>query len=105
MSKISADEVFQFIHSYVWKVDQSEVEQWLREDPLVQADSEGIMDESWMYRFNDWRQIKGTAYEPGIDTQTKINRLLEEVDRLKQEIEELKEKNLRLEKQLGIEPI
>lgn len=46
MSKISADEVFQFIHTYVWKADQGEVEQWLREDPLVQADSEGIMDES-----------------------------------------------------------
>lgn len=105
MSKISADEAFQFIHSYAWKVDRGEVEQWLREDPLVQADSEGLMDEGWMYRFNDWRQVKGTAYEPGIDTQTKINRLLEEVDCLKQEIKKLKNKNLRLERQCGIEPI
>lgn len=103
MGKISTTEAFRFIHSYIWKVDRKEIEQWLKEDPLVQADSEGIMDdEGWLYRFDDWRRIKGTAYEPGIDSETKITRLLEEIDDLKREIEDLKEKNLPLEKQLGL---
>lgn len=104
MGQMTATEIFQFIRSYGWEPEMEEIVQWLKEDSLIQADSEGIMDERWMYRFNDWRRIKGTANEPGIDPQTKIDRLLEKIDHLKKEIEDLKEKNLQLEKQLGLDP-
>ncbi|TGA96289.1 hypothetical protein E4665_16070 [Sporolactobacillus shoreae] len=104
MSRLDANEAFRLIHHYMVKVEREEVDQWLKEDPAVQSDTEGIMDEAWMYRFNAWLQCKGTAHEMGIDPQTKIDRLLDEIDRLKQEIKQLKSEKLLLEAELGQDP-
>lgn len=104
MSRLDTDKAFRLIHHYMVKVKKEEVEQWLKEDPAIKSDTEGVMDETWMYRFNAWLQYKGTAYEIGIDPQTKIHRLLDEVDQLKQEIEQLKDEKLLLESQLGQDP-
>lgn len=48
--------------------------------------------------------MKGTAYEEGIDDQTKIARLLEEVNGLKSEIAVLKKEKEQLEDRLGVTP-
>ena len=45
------------------------------------------IDEDDLYRFKDWYRWKGTAYETGIDDQTRIARLLEEITKLNKEIE------------------
>lgn len=101
---LDTDEAFRLIHHYMVKVERGEVEQWLKEDPAVQSDTEEIIDEAWMYRFNVWLECKGTAHEIGIDPQTKIDRLLDEVQRLKQEIEQLKDEKLLLQSQPGQDP-
>nr|WP_026039152.1 hypothetical protein [Sporolactobacillus vineae] len=102
--KISVAEAFQFIQSYGWKPKKSELEQWIKEDPLIQSTSNSVMDESWMERFNDWRRFKGTALEPGISLQEQVNRLLTEWVQMKQEIEELNYKITQLEQKQTGEP-
>lgn len=106
MSKtISAVDAFQFIRSYGWTPEMCELEQWLHEDPLIQSNPDSVMDEDSMYRFDDWRRYKGTAYEPGIDLQEKVDRLLTEGSQMRKETEELKLKIAQLEqKQIGESP-
>lgn len=48
--------------------------------------------------------MKGTAYEEGIDDQTKIARLLEEVNELKSDISLLNKEQEQLDNRLGIKP-
>jgi predicted nucleic acid-binding Zn-ribbon protein len=50
------------------------------------------------------RGAMGTAYEKGIDNETKINRLLEENSNLREQIERLQEEKAGLEEQLGVLP-
>lgn len=60
------------------------------------------VDEGDLYAFNDWLTSQGTAYEPGIDDETKIIRLLEEIKDLKEENAKLKDKIYKLENKQGI---
>ncbi|WP_251345546.1 hypothetical protein [Heyndrickxia oleronia] len=55
------------------------------------------------YVCSNWWRCKGTAYEPGIDDQTKA-RLMDEIKKLKNENDNLKEIKYKLEEQLGILP-
>jgi hypothetical protein len=48
--------------------------------------------------------LKGTAYEEGIDDQTKIAHLTEERDELKRKIETLEMEKRVLEELVGIQP-
>lgn len=57
-----------------------------------------------VYNFSDWCRVYGTAYEDGIEDQTKIDRLIKEVFTLKKEIETLKAEKAVLEDSLGILP-
>ncbi|MGG1815094.1 hypothetical protein ABDI16_24120, partial [Cytobacillus firmus] len=57
-----------------------------------------------LYYFNEWCRWKGTPYEEGIDDQTKIARLLEEINDLQSEVSALKKEKENLELRLGINP-
>lgn len=46
----------------------------------------------------------GTAYEKGIDNNTKIERLEKEIEKLHQEVDNLRSEKLKLELELGILP-
>ncbi|WBX79472.1 hypothetical protein PD280_17480 [Virgibacillus salarius] len=60
--------------------------------------------EEEVYRFIEAYRWEGTAFEEGIDDQTKIERLLEEITDLKKQIVKLQEEKAELEDQLGIMP-
>jgi len=103
MSVSIVEETTKFFRSYGLKCDVNLVEQWLS----ATSRTDGINDqlgEDDLYEFNEWCRWKGTAYEEGIDDQTKIARLLEEIKDLKNEISTLKKEKIKLEENLGIDP-
>jgi hypothetical protein len=51
-------------------------------------DKRDEVDEWDMYNFSDWYRLYGSAYEEGIDDQTKIVRLLKEVYQLNRKIQD-----------------
>ncbi|WP_243293150.1 hypothetical protein [Bacillus sp. FJAT-47783] len=104
MSVLNAEDAINFFNSYGLKVDKRSVIEWVREQNEksdMTSKSRPIVEED-LYRYNDWCMVKGTAYEVGINNQTKISRLLEENSLLKQEIEKLKEEKQQLENLLGL---
>jgi hypothetical protein len=104
MSILNAEEAIRFFKSYGFRVDKESVKEWVEDQNKKAGFSSGSRPivEDDLYRYNDWRFVKGTAYEEGIDDRTKIARLLEEVTQLKMEVKNLKGEKQRLENQLGM---
>ena len=104
MSVINAEDAIHFFNSYGLKVDERSVIEWVREHNKksdVYSQSRQIVEDD-LYSYNDWCMVKGTAYEVGINNETKISRLLDENTLLKQEIEKLKDEKKQLEMFLGL---
>ncbi len=103
MSILALSKAIKYFHSYGIKCEEKLVEEWLN-NPSTSKDLKDNFCEKDLYDFNDWCRWKGTAYEEGIDDQTKIARLLEEISSLKNEIAALKIEKVDLEEQLGVMP-
>lgn len=105
MGTFTVKEATEFFHSYEMKCDEKDVEEWMN-DPYTKRKIQNCkhVDEGDLYDFSEWLRWKGTAYEYGIDDQTKIARLLKEIDGLKDQIEALEKEKESLEDQLGIMP-
>jgi predicted ribosome quality control (RQC) complex YloA/Tae2 family protein len=106
VSTLPVKQVVKFFRSYGLKYETELVEEWMSTDPfLPKAESVSHqISEEYMHRFNDWLRWKGTAYEVGIDNETKINRLLEEINSLREQVERLQREKAELEDQSGILP-
>ncbi|WP_026562902.1 hypothetical protein [Bacillus sp. J37] len=91
MSELALTKTIKFFRSYGLKCEEKLVEEWLKATSTTK-DSSHQVGEDDLYEFNEWCRMKGTAYEEGIDDQTKIARLLEEMNGLKSEIAVLKKK-------------
>jgi len=106
VSTLLVKEVVRFFRSYGLKYETELVEEWMSTDPLVpEVDSNSHkISEEYIHRFNDWLKWKGTAFEEGIDNETKINRLLEENNSLRKQIESLQKEKAELEDRLGTLP-
>ncbi|MGO4890256.1 hypothetical protein ACJ2A9_21115 [Anaerobacillus sp. MEB173] len=96
-------ETIQFFRSYGIKSNNELIEEWLKAISNTQAFNLPVSEED-LYEFNEWCRWKGTAYEDGIDDQTKIARLLEEIKDLKNEISKLKNEKANIEDKLGLAP-
>ncbi|MGU4885134.1 hypothetical protein MAY10_25095, partial [Escherichia coli] len=92
-----------FFRSYGLKCEDKLVEEWLNATSITKDFNDQVCEDD-LYEFNDWCSLKGTAYEEGIVDQTKIARLLEEVNGLKSEIALLKKDKEELEDRLGVTP-
>jgi hypothetical protein len=79
------------LHSYGIKCDYGLVEEWIEEGKIKGTNINGIIHigEDEVHEFLNDYQWNGTAYETGIDDQTKINRLMEEINDYRKEKEEL----------------
>jgi hypothetical protein len=102
MSVLGLKETTKFFRSYGLKCEEKLIEEWLK--TISKKDLTNQVCEDDLYEFNEWYRWKGTAYEEGIDDQTKIARLLEEIDELRSEISLLKKEKELLEDKLGIIP-
>lgn len=93
---------------YEYRIDHSEqmIRRWLRQGKIKGFRSTN-RKEGWRIPASEVWQIiedqrwEGTAYERGIDDQTKIDRLFEEVMELRKQIEELEKENMELREKLG----
>lgn len=103
MSVLALTETMKFFLSYGIKCEEELVEEWINTSSTTKDLNYQVCEDD-LYDFNEWCRCKGTAYEEGIDDQTKIARLLEEVDELKDEITLLKKQKERLEDKQGIIP-
>jgi len=102
MGKLTEKEATLLMHSYGIKCDVKLVKEWLNDGKLKGNETDGIytIEESAVYDFLELLRWEGTAYEPGIDDQTKLSRLLEEVNDYRQRVEKLEEEKSELERQL-----
>lgn len=95
MNLLTLEESTSLLHSYGIKCNNAIVSEWISEGKIksitvskeIHVSREEIEDFLHMY------QWEGTAYEPGIDEQTMIARLLEEVKELKLENKKLRSEN------------
>lgn len=102
MGTYNAAEATKFFRSYGAKCDENEVKEWMKGTPTL---SRGYQVEEWdLYAFNDWMKCKGTSYEPGIDEETKIARMLEEITELKKQNRSFKKEIYKLAKEPAILP-
>lgn len=103
---ITVKEATLFLRSHQVECDEQLVGEWMDKNPVGRAlrDSKDEINEWDMYAFSSWWRVHGTAYEAGIDDQTKITRLLEEVAYLKKKNEELQEENFKLISKLDLLP-
>lgn len=104
MNLFTAKEAMKFFQSYEVKCDEKMVEEWMNSLP-VRPDPGATVSEDDLYDFNNWYRMKGTAYEEGIDDQTKLARLLEEIEELKKEREALQKEKDDLENELVLTPL
>jgi hypothetical protein len=88
MSTYTAAEATKFFRSYCVKCDENEIKEWMENTPTINRGNQ--VDECDLYAFNDWLRCKGTSYEPGIDDQTRIARMIEEIAELRKENEALR---------------
>ena len=103
---ITVKEATLFFRSHEVKCDEQLVGEWMDKCPAGRAlrDLKDEIEEWDMYNFSDWWSVRGTAYEDGIDDQTKITRLLEEIAYLKEENGKLHKENYELLSKLDIIP-
>jgi predicted RNase H-like nuclease (RuvC/YqgF family) len=94
MKRLTLEETTSILHSNGIKCNVNEVNKWIIRGK-IKAGEQGITKEQvedFLHRY----QWEGTAYEPGIDDQTRIARLLEEVQDLRLENKRLKHENEQL---------
>lgn len=103
---ITAKEANRFFRSHEVKCDEDLVSEWMDKCPVGRKlrDFKDEVDEWDMYNFSDWSRLYGTAYEEGIDDQTKIARLIEEIAHLRKKNEELQLENFELVSKFDILP-
>jgi hypothetical protein len=106
MSKYTVVETTQFFCSYGLKIEEKYIQEWvdLENSKAIASCENHRLCEDDIDDFNDWYRWKGTAHEEGIDDQTKIERLFEEIEYLKTVIEKVNEEKAKLEKEMGILP-
>jgi len=106
MAILNEQEATSLLHSYGIKCDKAMVKQWLIEGQIKGIEKNGNynVEEIEVYDFLETYRWEGTAYEKGIDDQTKITRLLEEIQDLKRQVSKLEKEKAELEDQLGIMP-
>lgn len=106
MNTFNLKEVTMLLHSYGFKCDTEMVSRWISEGNIKDTGNGGAYEvlEEEVYGFINAYRWEGTAFEEGIDDQTKIERLLEEMEDLKKQIAKLQEEKAELEDQLGIMP-
>ncbi|MCM3390630.1 hypothetical protein M3649_21340 [Ureibacillus chungkukjangi] len=102
MGKLTEKEATLLMNSYGIKCDVKLVKEWLNEGKFKGNETDGIytIEESAVYDFLELLRWEGTAHEPGIDDQTKLSRLLEEVNDYRQRVKKLEEEKSELERQL-----
>ncbi|WP_188634383.1 helix-turn-helix domain-containing protein [Lentibacillus kapialis] len=103
---MTISETAQLLHSYEIECDESDVRQWITEGK-IKASKDGnnyLVDEPDVLDFLEDLSKVGSAYEKGIDDQTKIARLEKEIKELHKEVEQLECEKLNLELKLGILP-
>jgi hypothetical protein len=94
MKRLTLEETTSILHSNGIKCNVNQVNKWINTGK-IKAGEQGITKEQvedFLHRY----QWEGTAYEPGIDDQTRIARLLEEVKDLRLENKRLKLENEQL---------
>ena len=106
MNTFNLKETTAVLHSYGFKCDTELVSHWISEGNIKSIENGGVYEvlEEEVYRFIEAYRWEGTAFEEGIDDQTMIGRLLEEITDLKKQIVKLQEEKAELEDQLGIMP-
>ncbi|WML53350.1 hypothetical protein RCG17_01180 [Neobacillus sp. PS3-12] len=106
MTVLNEQEATFLLHSHGIKCDKKMVKQWLIEGKIKGTENIGsyIIEEEEVFEFLETYRWEGTAYEKGIDNETKIKRLLEEIADYKKRIEDLEQENYKLMDQLGILP-
>lgn len=106
MTVLNEQEATFLLHSYGIKCDKKIVKQWLIEGKIKGTENNGsyIIEEEKVFEFLEAHRWEGTAYEKGIDNETKIKRLLVEIADYKERIEDLEQENSKLMDQLGILP-
>ena len=106
---LTVKEATGFLNEHKITSSEQMVRRWLRQGKIKGVPSKNrkigwricIKD---LIGFIDSLQWEGTAYEEGIDDQTKIERLMKEVTELKAQIKNLETENEKLREQLGIPP-
>ena len=106
MTVLNEQEATSLLHSFGIKCDKAMVKQWLIEGRIKGIENNGsyLVDENEVHNFLETYMGKGTPFEKGIDNETKIKRLLEEIADYKKRIKELEQENFKLMDQLGIPP-
>lgn len=106
MTILTLQEATSLMHSYGIKCNQEKVQRWLDEGKLKGTkDNETYtitIDD--VYNFLEDYRWAGTAFEKGIDEETRIDRFLDEIAVYRSRIEELEIENQELKNQLGIIP-
>jgi len=106
MSTLTVKEATRFFRAYGIKCEEQLVEEWVNEtkdSTKTNNHSHQICEEN-LHDFNDWCRWKGTTNEEGIDDQTKIERLMEELDDLRRKVETLEMEKRVLEERIGVLP-
>ena len=104
MMDIVLKETVKLFRSYEIKCEEELIKEWLETRNTIHSFTKNQISEDHVWAFEEWRRWKGTAYEEGINDQTKIVRLIEEMNNLKNEIEQLRNENESLKEQFGIMP-
>ncbi|MGD6805314.1 hypothetical protein ACQCVK_22465 [Rossellomorea vietnamensis] len=95
MNLLTLEESTSLLHSYGIKCNKAIVSKWISEGKIkrITESEEILVSDEEIEDFLHWYQWEGTAYEPGIDDQTKIARLWEEVKELRLENNRLRSEN------------
>jgi len=106
MNTFNLKETTALLHTYGFKCDMKMVSHWISEGNIKSIENGEAYEvlEEEVYRFIEVYRWEGTASEEGIDDQTKIERLLEEIVDLKGQIIKLQKEKAKLEDQLEIMP-
>lgn len=104
MGILYAPETIDFFKSYGFRVDEESVREWVKKNNREEnrINEYRLPNEDDLINYNVWCSLIDTAYEEGIDNETKIERLLEEVFQLRKEIEQLHHEKQLLKELLGI---
>jgi predicted RNase H-like nuclease (RuvC/YqgF family) len=106
MKIMTVHEITNLFHSHGLKCDEQIVKEWITEGKIKGTGkcAPYTVSEDDVYTFLYDYRWNGTAYERGIDDQTKIDRLQDEIIDLKKQVEKLQQEKSELQGELGIIP-